>query len=216
MAKYYYARVSKKDMNETRQIESFLKIGADTQEIFIDKKTGKNFDRPKYKELKNILKPGDELYVHELDRLGRNKSMILEEIRWFQTNNITLRSLDIPTTLQEYSSENRLIGEMINNILIEVYATLAQQELERKEKRQREAIDAMPIDEETGKILNYGRKATTIEDVKPYFDYFELVEEGHLTPSKAMKLMNVKKTTFYKYKKIWKDSLKQKNIYNAE
>lgn len=210
MAKYYYARVSRKDMNETRQVESFLKIGADTREIFVDKKTGKNFDRPKYKELKDLLKPGDELYVHELDRLGRNKGMILEEIRWFQSNNITLRSLDIPTTLQEYSEENKLIGEMINNILIEVYATLAQQELERKEKRQREAIDAMPKDEITGKILNYGRKLTTVEDVKPYFDYFELVKEGHLTPSKAMKLMDIKKTTYYKYKKIWEDSLNNK------
>lgn len=208
MAKYYYARVSKKDMDETRQIESFLRLGADTQEIFVDKKTGKNFDRPKYKELKEKLKQGDEVYVHELDRLGRNKEMILEEIRWFKSNGITIRALDIPTTLQEYSGENKLIGEMINSILIEVYATLAQQELERKEKRQREAIKAMPRDEKTGKIIGYGRKHTTVEDVKPYADYFELVEEGHLTPSKAIKLMNIKKTTYYKYKKIWEENIK--------
>lgn len=210
MAKYYYARVSRKDMNETRQIESFLKIGADTREIYIDKKTGKNFNRPAYKEMKEKLQPGDEVYVHELDRLGRNKNMILEEIRWFKANNITLRSLDIPTTMQEYSKENALIGEMINSILIEVYATLAQQELERKEKRQKEAIEAMPRDPKTGKIIGYGRKITTIEDVKLFKDYFELVEEAHLTPSKAMKLMKVGKTTYYKYKKIWEENIKNK------
>ena len=210
MSKYYYARVSRGDMNETRQVESFLKIGADTQDIYIDKKTGKNFDRPKYLEMKSKLKAGDEVYVHELDRLGRNKNMILEEIRWFKANGITLRSLDIPTTMQEYSKENALIGEMINSILIEVYATLAQQELERKEKRQREAIDAMPKDKETGKIIGYGRKTTTVEDVKEYAEYFELVEEKHLTPSKAMKLMEVGKTTYYKYKKIWEENIKDK------
>lgn len=210
MAKYYYARVSKKDMNETRQIESFLKLGANTQEIFLDKKTGKNFDRPEYRKLKEKLKMGDEVYVHELDRLGRNKEMILEEIRWFKANGITLRSLDIPTTLQEFDKGNELIGEMINSILIEVYATLAQQELERKEKRQREAIDAMPKDEDTGKIIGYGRKTTTVDDIKSYADYFELVEDGHLTASKAMKLMNVKKTTYYKYRKIWEENLKKK------
>lgn len=207
--KYYYVRVSKKDMNEARQIESFIKIGADIENIYVDKRTGKNFDRPKYKELKKKLKSGDELYVHELDRLGRNKEMILNEIRWLNENKITLRALDIPTTLQEYSSENKLIGGMINSILIEVYATLAQQELERKEKRQREAINAMPRNKE-GKILNYGRKKTTIEDVIIFKDYFELVKEGHLTPSKAMKLMNIKKTTYYKYKKILEENIKNR------
>ena len=159
--------------------------------------------------MKSKLKAGDEVYVHELDRLGRNKNMILEEIRWFKANGITLRSLDIPTTLQEYDKGNELIGEMINSILIEVYATLAQQELERKEKRQREAIDAMPKDKETGKIIGYGRKTTTVEDVKEYAEYFELVEEKHLTPSKAMKLMKVGKTTYYKYKKIWEENIKK-------
>lgn len=211
MAKYYYARVSRKDMNETRQVESFLRLGADTQYIYVDKKTGKNFDRPKYKEMKSKLKAGDEVYVHELDRLGRNKKMILDEIRWFRENGITLRSLDIPTTLQVYDKGNELIGEMINSILIEVYATLAQQELERKEKRQKEAIEAMPRDPETKKILNYGRKKTSIEEVAEFSDYFELVQDGHLTPSKAMILMGVKKTTFYKYKKIWEENIKNKH-----
>ncbi len=207
MAKYYYARVSRGDMNETRQVESFLNIGADTQQIYVDKKTGKNFDRQKYQELKEKLKPGDELYVHELDRLGRNKQMMLDEIKWFKDNKIILRSLDIPTTLQEYSEENKLIGEMINNILIEVYTTLAQQELERKEKRQKEAIASMPRNEE-GKIVGYGRKQTTIDDVKKFKDIFELVEEGRLTTSKAMIMMDVKRTTYYKYKKIWEENLK--------
>lgn len=210
MAKYYYARVSKKDMDETRQIESFLKLGASPQEIFLDKRTGKNFDRPQYREMKEKLKSGDEVFVHELDRLGRNRQMILDEIRWFQANDITLRSLDIPTTMQEYTKETELIGKMVNNILIEVYATLAEQELQRKEKRQREKIDAMPRDPETGKILNYGRKKTSVEEVAEFSDYFELVEEGHLTPSKAMKLMEVKKTTYYKYKKIWEENIKCK------
>lgn len=210
MAKYYYARVSKKDMDETRQIESFLKLGASPQEIYLDKKTGKNFNRPHYQELKDKVKPGDEIYVHELDRLGRNRQMILDEIKWFEDKGVIVRALDIPTTLMEYSEENKLIGQMINKILIEVYATLAQQELERKEKRHREKLESMPRDPETGKLLNYGRKKTSVEEVAEYSDYFELVEEGHLTPSKAMILMGVKKTTFYKYKKIWEENIKNK------
>lgn len=209
MAKYYYARVSKKDMDETRQIESFLKLGANPQQIYLDKKTGKNFDRPQYRAMKENLRAGDEVFVHELDRLGRNRQMILDEIRWFQANDITLRSLDIPTTMQEYTKETELIGKMVNNILIEVYATLAEQELQRKEKRQKEKIAAMPKDER-GKIIGYGRKPTSVEEVAEFSDYFEMVEDGHLTPSKAMKLMQVKKTTYYKYKKIWEENIKNK------
>ena len=59
------------------------------------------------------------------------------------------------------------------------------------------------------KIIGYGRKTTTVEDVKEYAEYFELVEEKHLTPSKAMKLMKVGKTTYYKYKKIWEENIKK-------
>lgn len=79
--KFGYERVSTKDQNEARQRESLLQMGIDERDIYTDKQSGKNFERPRYQLLKEMLREGDILYVHSLDRFGRNKEEILNEMR---------------------------------------------------------------------------------------------------------------------------------------
>ena len=147
MRKYLYIRVSTKEQNEDRQLALRDKYELRNSDVFIDKATGKNFDRPAYQNLKEELQKGDTLIVMSLDRLGRNKEQALEELRELKQKGIRLIVDDIPTTQIELDEKNQLIIEMINNILIEVYTTLAEEELKRTKIRQRQGIDSMPVNE---------------------------------------------------------------------
>ena len=145
MRKYLYIRVSTKEQNESRQLALKEKYGLRTSDVFIDKKTGKNFNRPEYQKLKAELQKGDTLILMSLDRLGRNKEQALEELRELKQKGVRLIVDDLATTQVE-DEKNQLIIEMINNILIEVYTTLAEEELRRTKIRQRQGIEAMPLD----------------------------------------------------------------------
>ena len=165
--RYFYGRVSSKDQNLARQIESAQKY-KQIDKIFKDKQSGKDFNRDDYQNMKGILEPGDEVVVHSLDRLGRNKEMIKEELAWFKEHGIVVRILDVPTTLIEYPAGQEWVMEMVNNILIEVLGAFAEQERENIRKRQREGIDAMPVDangkrvsKKTGK--GFGRVAREVD-----------------------------------------------------
>lgn len=146
MRKYLYIRVSTKEQNESRQLALKEKYGLRTSDIFIDKATGKNFNRPEYQKLKAELQKGDSLIIMSIDRLGRNKQQALEEIRELRAKGIRLIVDDIPTTQLEVDEKNQLMIDMVNNILIEVYSSLAEEELRRTKTRQKQGIEAMPKD----------------------------------------------------------------------
>ena len=141
---YYYARVSSKGQNLDRQIEKFKKLGADDRDIITEKKSGKNIeDREAYKAMRNqLLRNGDTLVIASLDRLGRNKSNIKEELEFFKSNNIRVKVLDIPTTMIDFPQGQEWVLDMVNNILIEVLGSIAEQERETIKKRQAEGIAA--------------------------------------------------------------------------
>ena len=131
MRKYLYIRVSTKEQNEDRQLALKNKYGLRNSDVFIDKATGKNFDRPAYQNLKEELQKGDTLIIMSLDRLGRNKEQALEELRELKQKGVRLIVDDLPTTQIKLDEKNQLIIEMINNILIEVYTTLAELRLDK-------------------------------------------------------------------------------------
>ena len=112
--------------------------------------TGKNFNRPRYQVLKeDVLRPGDELIVTGLDRLGRNKQEILKELQYFRDMGVRVKVLELPTTLVDLSAMDNtmacMILETINSMLIKLYATMAQAEIEKKEKRQKEGIETKKL-----------------------------------------------------------------------
>ena len=190
---FYYARVSSREQNLDRQIEAFKKLGADEREIICDKESGKDFNRSGYQALKNnMLRSGDILIVKSLDRLSRNKSDIKNELQYFKDNNIRLRVIDLPTTMMDLPEGQEWVFEMVNNILIEVLGTIAEQERKTIRKRQREGIDAARL---KGKHL--GRPQT----VKPdnFDDVVSEWKKGNITAHKAYTMLGVSKSVFYRW-----------------
>lgn len=189
---FYYARVSTKEQHLDRQIKAFKDMGADDRDIILDKQSGKNLDRTGYNALRNtMLRNGDTLVIHSLDRLSRNKADIKNEIEYFKNNNIRLKVLDLPTTLVDFPDGQQWVQDMINNILIEVLSSIAQNEREKIRTRQAEGIATA---KEKG--VAFGRpKATKPENWDSVIGEYK---QGLMTATKAMELLGLKRTTFYK------------------
>ena len=126
---YYYARVSTRDQKLDRQLKAVRALGASDRDIVTDKESGKDLERPGYQALKTtMLRPGDTLIVYSLDRLSRSKADIRNELQWFKDNGIRLKVIDLPTTMTEWPEDQEWVQDMVNNILIEVLGTIAEQE----------------------------------------------------------------------------------------
>ena len=211
--KYAYCRISTTDQNIDRQIIAVKQFAPDISDnnIFVDKKTGKDFEREQYQEMKVILEHISkaslknepiELIVEELDRLGRNADLIKNELMWFKEHNIIVRILEIPTTLHEVDESNRWVTEMVTNLLIEVYAQLAQAELEKRAKRQAEGIAIAK-----SKGVYKGRKPIQIDNEQFVISYTRW-KANEITARQAMLELNIKANTFYRRVKEYETNKK--------
>lgn len=200
--KYGYARISTGKQKTDRQIDILEKYNLDR--IYADVVTGSKFDRPEYKKLtEEILREGDELFIKEVDRLGRNKRENLEELRKLKERGIIIRILEIPTTLMvanDETDQNKLMLEMMNNMLIEVYTTFAELELQKIRTRTKEALAAK---KKRGETLGRPRIQMPEGFKKVYRQY----KNRDITAVQAMKLLDLKKTTFYKLVKEFEELL---------
>lgn len=196
--KYFYARVSTKEQNLARQIETAEKYNIPTKNIYCDKISGRIKERPQYDILKERLVRGDEVYFQELDRIGREKALIKDELEWFKSNGIIVRVLDLPTTLIEFPAGQEWVLEMVNNILIEVLGTIAEQEWEKIRKRRNEGIAAMPIVD--GKRVSTRTGMPTGRPSKG-IDITEMrcrVAGGEITVTAACKELGISRQTWYR------------------
>lgn len=197
---YGYARVSTREQNLDRQLKALADFGVEERDIVTDKESGKSLERDGYQMLKNhLLREGDTLVVMSLDRLSRNKTHIKTELEYFKEHHIRVKILDIPTTLIELPEEQDWIFDMINNILIEVLASIAEQERLRTLQRQAQGIAAA---KEKGKHL--GRPKQKIPD--GWQEIYVLWREGNITAVEAMKRSGLKKSSFYKLAKLTDES----------
>lgn len=196
--RYFYGRVSSKDQNLARQIESARKY-KDIDRVFTDKQSGKNFNRDEYQKMKEILEPGDEVVVHSLDRLGRNKEMIKEELAWFKEHGVVVRILDVPTTLIEYPAGQEWVMEMVNNILIEVLGAFAEQERENIRKRQAEGIAAMDRDESGRRISKKTGRGFGRQEKRPdnFAEVYARQQRGEIKLAEALEMTGVGRTRWY-------------------
>lgn len=187
-----YARVSSKEQKLDRQLNE-LKKYVPAENIIMDKQSGKDLNRPGYQALKGPLglRQGDTLYIKSLDRLSRNKEDIKKELEWFKQNGIRLMILDLPTSMIQVPPGQEWLIEMINNILIEVLASIAQQERETIRARQREGINAARLARR-----HLGRPAVTVPE------NFDVViaqwKNGEITAREAMRQTGLKRSSFYK------------------
>ena len=197
--KFGYIRVSSKDQNEGRQLEAMKKLGLNERDIFMDKQSGKNFERVQYQLLKRIIRKSDVLYIHSLDRFGRNKEEILNE--WNDiTKNIQADIVVMDMPLLDTTQFKDSLGTFIADLVLQILSWMAEEERDRIRKRQREGID---VALQNGTI--FGRpKVTVTEEFK---EVYACWKSGEITAVKAMEEIGVKKTTFYKLVKEYEESL---------
>ena len=192
---YGYARVSSTEQNLDRQILALQKY-VKPENIVTDKQSGKNLDRPGYNALKGLfgLRPGDVLYIVSLDRLSRSKEDIKNEMAWFKEHKIRLMILDLPSSMIQVPENQEWIVDMIQNILSEVLASMAEQERLMIRKRQREGIEAA---KKKGKHL--GRPYLKVPD--NFNEVYAQWQSGAITAKAAHEKLGISSSSFYRLAK---------------
>ena len=189
---YYYARVSTKEQNLDRQLAAFNALGATERDIITDKESGKNLDRAGYQALKTtMLRVGDTLVVKSLYLLSRNKGDIKAELQYFKEHGIRVKIIDLPTTMTDFPIGQEWVLEMINNILIEVLGTIAEQERATIKQRQREGIESA---RSKGKHL--GRPP--LQRPENWKEVYVIWQNGDITAKEAMRRTELKRSSFYR------------------
>jgi len=138
---YGYIRVSSKEQNEDRQSIAMKELNILPHNIFLDKQSGKNFDRPAYKSLIKTLKAGDLLYVKDISRLGRNYAEIQNQWRIItKEKNVDIAVIDMP--LLDTRLHKDLMGTFISDLVLQILSFVSQAEFDNIRQRQREGIAA--------------------------------------------------------------------------
>lgn len=144
MCKYGYVMVSSTDQNEDRQMLDMQSVKVASKNIFVDKQSGKDFNRPEYQRLISVLKPGDLLYIKSIDRLGRNYKEIIEQWQMLTKEmNVDVVVIDMP--LLDTRTAKDLLGTFIADLVLQVLSFVAQNERENIKKRQEEGIRAAKL-----------------------------------------------------------------------
>lgn len=192
---YGYVRVSSITQNIDRQMEEMYKWGLNDENIYIDKQSGKDFNRVNYQIMKEKLKKNDLLIIKSIDRLGRNYDMIIKE--W---SNLTkdiecdIVVIDFPLLDTRVDNEN-LVGKFISDIVLQVLSFVAQNERENIRQRQAEGIK---IAKEKG--IHLGRPRMVLPD--DFNDMVKKYRNKQITNYEAAKKLNMSRGTFLKYAKL--------------
>ena len=187
-----YARVSTREQNLDRQVIRLRDHGISERNIIVDKESGKNLERPGYQALTTtMLRRGDTLVVTSLDRLSRSKADIQREMQRLKQEGVRLRILDLPTTMMEFPPGQEWVFEMVNNVLIEVLGTIAQQERLTTRQRQQEGIAAA-----RARGANLGRPRVSLPS--NWDDTIRRWQNGEISAVKAMEMTGVRRSSFYR------------------
>lgn len=189
--KYGYVRVSTKEQNIDRQLVEMYAQGLNDRTIFIDKQSGKDFERNEYQKLKKKLKSGDLLIIKSIDRLGRNYDMIIDEWRTLVNDmNVDIQVLDMPL-LDTRTEGKNLVGKFISDIVLQILSFVAENERENIKKRQAEGIR---IAKEKGKHL--GRPKLKLP--KNFTIIANQYKKKEITLAEALSSLKMNRSSFYK------------------
>ena len=184
-----YARVSSKEQNEERQIISFKDYGIDERDIYIDKQSGKDFDREQYSILKHILRENDILVIKSIDRLGRNYNMIIDEWKDI-TKNIKADIVVIDMPLLDTTKNKDLLGTFISDLILQILSYVAEQERTFIKQRQKEGISTA-----MNKGIKFGRP--TIEKPQNFDIVVNKWKNKEIKTKEAIEQLRLKPSTFY-------------------
>ena len=189
--KYGYVRVSTKEQNIDRQLVEMYAQGLNDKTIFIDKQSGKDFERDEYQKLKKKLKSGDLLIIKSIDRLGRNYDMIIDEWRTLVNDmDVDIQVLDMPL-LDTRTEGKNLVGKFISDIVLQILSFVAENERENIKKRQAEGIR---IAKEKGKHL--GRPKLKLP--KNFTIIANQYKKKEITLAEALSSLKMNRGSFYK------------------
>ncbi|EPD54163.1 hypothetical protein HMPREF1210_00148 [Paenisporosarcina sp. HGH0030] len=192
-----YIRVSSKDQNEARQLKEIKELGIDERDIFTDKESGKDFNRPQYQALKQCLRKGDLLYIKSIDRFGRNSKEIKKE--WEDiTQNIKadIKVLDMP--LLDTTQHKDTLGTFVSDLVLQVLAFVSERERENILQRQAEGI---AVAKANGKHLgrpNLNLSTLSKEQKQKLESNFSKWKNKEITGVEFMTMLELKKNSFYK------------------
>lgn len=196
-----YVRVSSADQNEERQLQDLKNAGVDERNIFVDKVSGKTFERENYKAMINRLREGDLVVVASMDRLGRSYTEIQKQWSYItQTIKADIKILDMPLLDTSTAAEN-VDRRFIADLVLQILCYTAEKERENIRKRQRQGIDIMPIVDGQRVSAKTGRPTGRPRAVKPdnWNEIYTSWKNKEITAVKAMKILNLKPNTFYKF-----------------
>ncbi|MGN0628864.1 MAG: recombinase family protein [Oscillospiraceae bacterium] len=187
---YGYVRVSSTDQNEERQLVAMREKEVPEENIYLDKQSGKDFDRPKYKKLVKKLCPGDLLYILSIDRLGRNYEEIQKQWRFLtKEKQADICVIDMP--LLDTRNGKDLMGTFIADLVLQILSFVAQTERENIKKRQSEGIAAARA---RGAVFGRPR----LREPENFNEIAEEIKKGRMTAAKAAELCGMSKSTFYR------------------
>lgn len=188
---YGYVRVSTKEQNEARQVIAMHEFGVDEQNVFIEKQSGKDFNRPQYKRLLRKLKAGDTLVIKSIDRLGRNYDEIIEQWRIItKEKQAAIVVLDMP--LLDTRQGRDLTGTLIADIVLQLLSYVAQTEREFIKRRQAEGIAAAKA-----RGVKFGPKP--MERPENYASCHNAWQRGEISAREAARRLNVSHKTFLRW-----------------
>ena len=199
--RYGYIRVSTKHQNEARQRDALLKEGIDKRDLFIDKMSGKTFDRPALNDLRERLQPGDEVVVLDLDRLGRDYYEMADVWRDITKNkqaDITIINFPILSTSAQ--SDKTFDTRFINELIFSILSYIAQKEREKILERQKEGIASAKANG-----TKFGRPR--VEKPDNFSEVFMRVWRHEITHRKAMEILELKPSTYQKFAKQQEEKL---------
>ena len=191
--RYGYVRVSSRDQNETRQILAMHEFGIEKTDIFLDKQSGKDFDRPQYKRLLRKLKPDDTVVINSIDRLGRNYQEILNQWRIItKEKKAAIVVLDMP--LLDTRQGRDLTGTLIADIVLQLLSYVAEMERSYIKQRQAEGIAAAKL-----RGVKFG--APPKERTVLYYELLSQWQEGMVTARAAASKLGIHHKTFLRWAK---------------
>ena len=176
---YGYVRVSTKEQNEDRQLIALHDVGVMQKNIYMDKQSGKDFNRPQYKKLLKKLKPGDLLYIKSIDRLGRNYEEIQNQWRIITKEKSTdIYVIDMP--LLDTRRGKDLLGTFISDLVLQLLSFVAENERTNIKQRQAEGIAAAKA-----KGIRFGRPTKPLPD--NFHEAYQRWKQGEITGTAAAK-----------------------------
>lgn len=187
---YGYARVSTKEQNEDRQLIALEELEVPSKNIYIDKQSGKDFNRPKYKTMLRKMRAGDLLYIKSIDRLGRNYEEIIEQWRILtKEKRIDIVVIDMP--LLDTRRGKDLMGTFLSDIVLQVLSFVAENERKNIKQRQKEGIKAARL-----RGVRFGRPEKILP--KDFDVYVQMWGRKEISGTKAAEILGMPVSTFYR------------------